>query len=43
MIDFVSVGKKIMFYRKKLNLTQDELVNKLFVLITIINTHFIQF
>ncbi len=31
MIDFVSVGKKIMFYRKKLNLTQDELASKLFV------------
>ena len=31
MIDLVSVGKKIMFYRKKLNLTQDELASKLFV------------
>ncbi|MGM9858859.1 MAG: helix-turn-helix transcriptional regulator [Bacilli bacterium] len=31
MIDFVSVGKKIMLYRKKLNLTQDELASKLFV------------
>ena len=31
MIDFVKVGKKITFNRKKLNLTQDDLADKLYV------------
>lgn len=31
MIDFVSVGKKITKYRKKFNLTQDDIASRLFV------------
>ncbi len=31
MIDFVSVGKKITYNRKKMNITQDDLAEKLFV------------
>lgn len=31
MIDFVNVGKKISYYRRKLQMTQDDLADKLFV------------
>lgn len=31
MIDFMAVGKKIQLYRKRLNLTQDDLASRLFV------------
>lgn len=31
MIDFLSVGKKLTQYRKKYNLTQDEIAERLFV------------